>query len=1047
MIAKPIAGDQQRHTKSEYCETTDQTGTVRRKSMIRNVSREDFLLGRGANPRTGIVTPGAHSANSSLEEAEILRVRGIAAPAKWRQRGDAWISLQPGQPTPLPTPPKISATVPSRGLRTPQRLNAGRFNHNSSLPRRSNLETYPELAPSHLQFDASTPTGCPGAYPQSPQEVSSGRKNSPDTKSHSIPRKPVGSSPDKSDTPNGSSSHVRLVSGETVIQRPHLRQDTRSSSAPTRKVESFGPADVGKGLPAIPATILADKVSAHDRLSGQPFLGQSPEASPGLDLIVTTSGSFGKAKIEKALPSLPMNSGPFLPSPVQEPEDVKPPQSESTNIRPGKRQELIAVMHGPRELHEGRPYTRNTRKSPTTGLERLREQPRGIRPMPIPTYDNPPHVPLETWDRRQQDARHPWEDPRRREQMARQRPIESMYNRSRTTTSTNTLMSTDTFTPRRVRFPKPYGQTFQPHMEDPFITTRPRTSNLPTTSMSMNMDMSTCTELNDLMTVPHVRQRPRAMSRPMMPGRALGMRNIPQMEPGLQPYIGRMAAENQSSLIGMPSRSHQLNIADAESPRPIDVIVDQEFAAARIDAIKPVLKLTTQVEHGLQRKCSRCVNGFVTGQQHSTSGVIPALRAEPRTHEWEKLDQHPSDASHDANTAPCLPTQNRPHVAIDVPLSPQPTLVAESELDQRDHNACCATCCKDYDCHECCLSHPSPSASPSRPSRPGSGPLSSRTKSSASSSDVQPPTPKPRVTTLNFVRSAFKRSIDRSPSPEKKTEREQRTLTDHVAPPSTGSETTVVDLATPVSPATFWGGDGAGVTAGALEAAKAAIEKQNEQNRLCGARPRRSKRADSDTSLRSAFPALTPSPLNPRGKKSAHLNDSLTAQVTTPTYTSFVPNATQTRRNASGASVATLDIPMPGLGSVSLGAVLEMALVPYEASKMWLRNHPSVMTIGWTLIERVWEMGQIMTGTGFKLWSVIFIYSKTGRLTLKRGDTAGGFVADCARSALYLLLCVAIGVVVARVLRWVLQAVPILGLVARVFGWMLVKLLGHGLLW
>ena len=104
-----------------------------------------------------------------------------------------------------------------------------------------------------------------------------------------------------------------------------------------------------------------------------------------------------------------------------------------------------------------------------------------------------------------------------------------------------------------------------------------------------------------------------------------------------------------------------------------------------------------------------------------------------------------------------------------------------------------------------------------------------------------------------------------------------------------------------------------------------------------------------------------------------------------------------------------------------------MVLVPYDASKMWLRNHPSVMTIGWTLLERVWEMGQIMTGTGFKLWSVVFIYSKTGRLKLKRGDTAGGFVADCARSALYLLMCVAIGVVVARVLRWMLASCGYLG--------------------
>ena len=1041
---KPTADDHRRRAETEYYEQTDQSGTVRRRSMIRNVSREDFLLGRGANPRTGVVTPGAHSANSSLEEAEILRARGIAAPAKWRQRGDAWIALQPGQPTPLPTPPKTSAAVASRGLRTPERLNAGRFNHNGSVPRPSNLGTYQELATSNLLSDTSTPMGCPGAYPQTPQDIGTTRGGTPSTKSQSIPRKPVGSSCSKPDGHTNSASHMRLASGETVIQRPHLREDTRSSSAPIRRIEPFGPGDVGKGLPAIPPTMPADKVSSLKQVSGQTFLDQGPKRQLGPDLISTTSGGCGKARIEKALPSLPMTSGPFLPSPAQEPEDDKPLQSGSKTVSSGERQELV-VIHGPRELRQSRPYTRNTRGTPSIDLERLKEQPRGSRPMPIPMYDNPPHVPLETWDRRQQDARHRWEDPRRREQRARHRPVESMYNQSRTTTSTNTLMSTDTFPPRRVRSPKPRGQTFQPYMEDPFITTDHRTSTLPTMGMSMNM--STGTELDGLVTVPHIRQGPRSMSRPMMPGRALGMRNIPQMEPVLQPYIEPMVAENQSNPIGMQPRSHQLDTADVERLPPASMMVNREHAARSIDAVKPDLKITTQIEHGLQRKCSRCVNGFVTGQQHNTGGVSPTLRAEPHANNLGNLDEHPTDAPHDTSTVPWPPSQIRPNLAPDVPLGPQPSPIGDSEPDQRDHNACCATCCKEYDCHEGCLSHPSPSASPSRPSRSGSGPLSSRTNSSASSSDAQPPTPKARGTKLDFVRSAFKRSVDRSPSPEKQPDRGPTTFTDHGAPPSTGSKTTLVELATPISPATFWGGEGAGVTAGALEAAKAAIEKQNEQSHLSSARPRRSKRADSDTSLRSAFPALTPSALRPRSKKTAHLNGKPTVHVTTPTGTRLVPSARPKSRNASGASVATIDIPMPGLGSISLGAIWEMALVPYDASKMWLRNHPSVMTIGWTLLERVWEMGQIMTGTGFKLWSVVFIYSKTGRLKLKRGDTAGGFVADCARSALYLLMCVAIGVVVARVLRWMLQAMAILGMVVRLFGWVLVKLLGHGLLW
>ena len=109
---------------------------------------------------------------------------------------------------------------------------------------------------------------------------------------------------------------------------------------------------------------------------------------------------------------------------------------------------------------------------------------------------------------------------------------------------------------------------------------------------------------------------------------------------------------------------------------------------------------------------------------------------------------------------------------------------------------------------------------------------------------------------------------------------------------------------------------------------------------------------------------------------------------------------------------------------------------------MWLRNHPDVMNIGWWLLERVHEMSQFMALTGFRIWGVVFVYSKTGKIKLGRGETAAGFVINCGRSLLYLLLFVGLAVLMLRVLRFVWSLVRVLGLAFRGVGW----LMGHVLL-
>ncbi|EAS29455.3 uncharacterized protein CIMG_08201 [Coccidioides immitis RS] len=74
----------------------------------RTVSRDDYLTARGANPRTGVISPSittcsSHSDTSgSLEE--LVDQKDQKKNKKWRLKGDQWISLDRNEETPLPSP-------------------------------------------------------------------------------------------------------------------------------------------------------------------------------------------------------------------------------------------------------------------------------------------------------------------------------------------------------------------------------------------------------------------------------------------------------------------------------------------------------------------------------------------------------------------------------------------------------------------------------------------------------------------------------------------------------------------------------------------------------------------------------------------------------------------------------------------------------------------------------------------------------------------------------------------------------------------------------
>ena len=110
---RPRSEENSRASINEQGEIIAQPKKSIRRHQMRTVSQDDYLLARGANPRTGIISPGVvtpgHSLESSLGEQEALEARAAAGESKWRLNGDQWISLGLDQPTPTGSPPKLDA--------------------------------------------------------------------------------------------------------------------------------------------------------------------------------------------------------------------------------------------------------------------------------------------------------------------------------------------------------------------------------------------------------------------------------------------------------------------------------------------------------------------------------------------------------------------------------------------------------------------------------------------------------------------------------------------------------------------------------------------------------------------------------------------------------------------------------------------------------------------------------------------------------------------------------------------------------------------------
>ncbi len=338
------------------------TGNASRHSM-HTVSKDDYLLARGANPRTGVVTPG-HSLDSSIDDGDLMRARGLTPPAKWRQKGDQWISLDLDQETPLPSPLSQGPARPSkRHLRTPPGLTAGKYNRNTAPKQYFDHASSADMLFAKEPKSRTVSDRWLADQRKGPRQAKRTRDGTIDPthklKQQSgsgvgplgrIPRKPVGSPPSK-----GSSESQQPQTLPGPISQANLDDRERSSSAPTpRKYKYFEPNDIGKNLPALPPGIQGTGPDWESlrQLQRQPFLGQRGvdwvEDVPDLCML-RNKGQIVQCQSTSSIPSRSPLSNHLrmkIPSALTVPSHGDHPMGQTRKLR------------GPRAADPNYPYVR-----------------------------------------------------------------------------------------------------------------------------------------------------------------------------------------------------------------------------------------------------------------------------------------------------------------------------------------------------------------------------------------------------------------------------------------------------------------------------------------------------------------------------------------------------------------------------------------------------------------------------------------------------------------------------------------------------------------
>ncbi|EXJ90286.1 hypothetical protein A1O1_03385 [Capronia coronata CBS 617.96] len=997
--------------------------------MHRPVEREDYLVARGANSRTGIVTPGYHSANSSLDRDEIARTQGSVPPNLWRQKGDEWVSFDHDQSMPFSTHSKTMLPEPHYyKLRTPTRLSTGI--RNSSEEYRS--------PPSPRDVHKTT-TGIPSqnrtatydfdprgrGTPMSVTNTANLPLNSDPGDEPMVRRRPVGSPPAKTPPPDRDFQGFEGNNGsdDTILKKPRFNTDLRSSSAPIPpRLRIVSPYNVDKDLPTLPGNAASPAIeSMRTKAAEDSFLDQQMPAMASRVPKSETPNTSGRPLIEKELPCLPMNSGqsPLIQASTPPGADMK--ESSGETFKPPSSR--TAPPQGPRGGDPAYPNVRIARPPHHTPTPTKRPNaPMGERMMAIPVYDNPPKHPSSLTRMTGPKAEGPrsMPDPPMKPANRLQEDFNPLL--STTTTRTDMYMS-------RPNVPRPLRIGPRPLMPQARMMGHgrhglgPRPPPLGSSDIIMNTGMFSNTD--SMISAPLPRIRPRAMTRPQMPVRADGMYGVPTMGPNhnranttgvenpqlwrdeeINPMIRLNPPEAEPDLVPPPLKLRQ---PSHELAPPQEILINNELTTKGL---------------GLLRKCSRCHHGFVDVKPRSMDSVTPMSGRQKDGVGASEVSRklHPT-----GSPLPGLPEDiDEGAVASSNVSSKSPKA---DVVDERDHTICCPDCCKDEDCHEGCLGHPSPTSTPS-PTKS----IWSASQSPSSASEVEEwEYPVEAKTSDRGNTSGLAFSSNASTRPPKNGNSKHT---------SGGSISPIELSAQPRTPGSLFAEDSSGHSYEAVAAARKATGSATSKQHSHG-NPRRQMGCSSPVlGVGLQVPEASGGSQGPRTASGSRL------RVPTPVGLAIACSEASRSRNVSGTSISTLDLSLSGLGSLAYGnAVGELLVVPFQAAKMWIQTHPQVTKVGWDVLERAWQMGQTMTITGLRLWAVVLVYSKTGKLKLKmaKGETAGGFVVDCARSFVYLLMFMAVTVFVIRVVRFGLGVAGIIGLLFKAVFWILKQVLGFGL--
>ena len=295
---------------TEYYEQMDKEGVVRRTSILRPVNKEDCLVARGANPRTGLITPEANSVADSLDFGKRFTNNRQDSSAQWRLDGDQWVSSVVARDQPA------TGAIPNRAQSRP----LGRVAEEYLSPDRARGQSRRDVSPL-TESNLHQLAGEQKPLPPAPQ-AQAAAMTPPGIRK--IRRKPVSSPSEQSPEIHTGRLADRQPSNETVVRTPlHDSQATGKGGIPTY----FRPEDIGSNL----ATRVRPRLAGDGR-EESPFLGMRVRHR-NMTTRLSRGFTAGNMNLDQLQQSLRTNSGPYpLPPSKQRPtltEKYREPPSTS----------------------------------------------------------------------------------------------------------------------------------------------------------------------------------------------------------------------------------------------------------------------------------------------------------------------------------------------------------------------------------------------------------------------------------------------------------------------------------------------------------------------------------------------------------------------------------------------------------------------------------------------------------------------------------------------------------------------------------------------